>query len=454
MPITKPTKSNTSDIGCSPTTSNCVTWQGPDLSCINLCAGDNVSDVVFQLATEICKLKTETDLSDLDLTGLKSFCSPQIPAPDVVDVAKALSYITKSIICLKESSSGSNINDGSVSVPKCVGGTGGTYTYSDAIGFINDKIVNTLSTKDGQCSSEIIRDLYNSVDNLTQETKVTLPNQIKDVSNRVTVIETQNIVVTKNGKSASDFYPPPSTTSVQKAVQELEYQMISVIGMFNNDSPKYDIEKALPDLAQAKTLATTFTSDNLSLSTGGTLINLGLIADDKVKGIGNMLNNIWVALGDVRSAVKIIQDNCCKVNCDSIIIDFQQTFDLVAKTLSLDFTNSIVPKGFKDTGTNISVTDVNGLSVHVTTNGSTTLPFIVTEVDTPEYKQTKATALKIPIDGLANGKLLISFKNNIGSSTVTCNDCFSKEINYVNESCCSITNTGAATVTLTIKTCS
>ena len=37
---------------CSPTSSNCVIWQGPDLACIKLCKGDTVSDVVAKLAAE------------------------------------------------------------------------------------------------------------------------------------------------------------------------------------------------------------------------------------------------------------------------------------------------------------------------------------------------------------------------------------------------------------------
>ena len=30
---------------CSPISSNCVVWQGPDIPCIQLCTGDTVSDV-------------------------------------------------------------------------------------------------------------------------------------------------------------------------------------------------------------------------------------------------------------------------------------------------------------------------------------------------------------------------------------------------------------------------
>jgi hypothetical protein len=62
---------------CSPISSNCVIWQGPDIPCIKLCTGDTVSDVVAKLGTELCAIMeqlnvTNYDLSCLDLTG----CAP------------------------------------------------------------------------------------------------------------------------------------------------------------------------------------------------------------------------------------------------------------------------------------------------------------------------------------------------------------------------------------------
>ena len=61
---------------CSPISSNCVIWQGPDLHCIKLCTGDTVSDVIANLATELCIVMdqlsiTNYDLSCFDLVGCK-----------------------------------------------------------------------------------------------------------------------------------------------------------------------------------------------------------------------------------------------------------------------------------------------------------------------------------------------------------------------------------------------
>jgi hypothetical protein len=63
---------------CSPISSNCVVWQGPTLDCINLCTGDTISDVVANLATELCTLLDQTNVSGYNLTCLGiTACGPK-----------------------------------------------------------------------------------------------------------------------------------------------------------------------------------------------------------------------------------------------------------------------------------------------------------------------------------------------------------------------------------------
>lgn len=63
---------------CSPISSNCVIWQGPTISCINLCTGDTISDVVSNLATELCTLLDQTNVTNYDLTCLGiTACGPK-----------------------------------------------------------------------------------------------------------------------------------------------------------------------------------------------------------------------------------------------------------------------------------------------------------------------------------------------------------------------------------------
>lgn len=62
---------------CSPVSSNCVVWQGPTIECIELCTGDTVSDVIAKLATELCAILDQTNVSNYDLSCLNlADCGP------------------------------------------------------------------------------------------------------------------------------------------------------------------------------------------------------------------------------------------------------------------------------------------------------------------------------------------------------------------------------------------
>lgn len=53
--------------GCSKTSSSCVIWQGPDIPCIDLCKGDTITDVIYDLATKLCEMTSGViDVTTLD----------------------------------------------------------------------------------------------------------------------------------------------------------------------------------------------------------------------------------------------------------------------------------------------------------------------------------------------------------------------------------------------------
>ena len=61
---------------CSPISSNCVIWQGPDIPCIKLCAGDTISDVIHKLATELCTIMETLKVSNYDLACFNLVACP------------------------------------------------------------------------------------------------------------------------------------------------------------------------------------------------------------------------------------------------------------------------------------------------------------------------------------------------------------------------------------------
>ena len=56
--------------GCMPVSASCVVWNGPDISCINLCSGDTIDEVVYQLAQILCDITENV----LDVTTLDFEC--------------------------------------------------------------------------------------------------------------------------------------------------------------------------------------------------------------------------------------------------------------------------------------------------------------------------------------------------------------------------------------------
>lgn len=65
--------------GCTPISAVCVKWEGPDIPCINLCKGDSIDKVVYDLAKILCEITEDIlDVSTLDFGCLvEDGCDPK-----------------------------------------------------------------------------------------------------------------------------------------------------------------------------------------------------------------------------------------------------------------------------------------------------------------------------------------------------------------------------------------
>lgn len=64
--------------GCVTTSSDCVIWNGPDISFLDLCTGDTVSTVVAGIADKICNLIKITSVGSYDYSCIdEKECSPK-----------------------------------------------------------------------------------------------------------------------------------------------------------------------------------------------------------------------------------------------------------------------------------------------------------------------------------------------------------------------------------------
>jgi hypothetical protein len=147
-----PVKSNNTQQGCNPISSNCVIWQGPDIPCINLCTGDSVSDVVAKMATELCEIADQLDISLLDLSCFNPLC----PTPQ--NFRDVMQLIIDKICALENGTTAdgtSNVgcpSDCIVTVAPCLqmqdylGNTITTMALKDYVILIGNKICTILTT--------------------------------------------------------------------------------------------------------------------------------------------------------------------------------------------------------------------------------------------------------------------------------------------------------------------
>jgi hypothetical protein len=167
---------------CSPISSNCVIWQGPDIPCIKLCTGDTVSDVIAKLATELCTVLDTLNVTNYDLSCFNlTACSPNDFQALVQFLIEQICALQTEVNNISDPATSTVINttrttgvDTLVTVAPCfVVGTTTVMTvseYAQAIGTKVCSLVSQISTINSQ-----ITDLEIRVTNLENETIVIPP---------------------------------------------------------------------------------------------------------------------------------------------------------------------------------------------------------------------------------------------------------------------------------------
>lgn len=303
---------------CSPVSSNCVIWQGPDIPCIKLCSGDTISEVVFKLATELCTVLdtlnvTNYDLSCFNLTAcgpndfqaliqflIEQICSLQTEVNTLADPSTSPIVSTKPIS-----------NDSLVTVASCfVVGTTTVMTVSEYAQAIGTKVCSLVSQ---------ISAITASITNL-------------DI--RVTALESAP-VPTFTLPSI-----PVDCTLSGTIVSPGSYEIDDVLNaLVNDDTYGYCALKAATGEPAAIALAVAsqcIADTDLSLEFGtqfqvayaGTWVTSGSLTT-----AADAINNLWIAICDVYNYVS----------------NYSVTVDNTA-TINLDNTGNVITANLTDTG--------------------------------------------------------------------------------------------------------
>jgi len=262
---------------CSPTSSNCVIWQGPDLACIKLCKGDTVSDIIAALATELCTILDQLNVSNYDLSCFNSIACPP------VDFKGLIQFLINHICALEgvtptTTKSGSGCPDCVVTVASCfIEGNATTQQLADYVDMIAKKVCSILTS---------ITDLQ---------------NQINELDVRVTVLENT---------------PPPSftlpTIAVDCTLQDSPYigfggpatAINTVLSALINDNTygycALRTATGLPAALQAAVASQCITSGTASLLYGtpmGTAYTGTWIGSPTT--VADTLTDMWISICDI-----------------------------------------------------------------------------------------------------------------------------------------------------------
>lgn len=331
----KPT--NAKSDGCKPVSSNCVIWQGPDIACLKLCKGDSVSDTVNKLATELCNILDQLDVS---VYNLPTECFPNQTC-DPKDFSALLQLIIDKVCQANDdiedlrqaAGEGLNCPDCTVDIAEC-------FYYINELG---DQ-VDTMQLVDYV--------------NLIGNTICGISNQILTITQTLSDHETR-IDSLENAPPPSLSLPQITPTCVTSSgvpadmnvvLSALEAQFCQLIQTTGSPNSIYQsITKQCQGLNN---------EDVLSPS-GGKMVSIpGWVST--ANNLASSINNMWLTICDMRAAVNYIQTNCCPTGCDGIEIKLQAT--VVGNLLTFYITGDI-PNTHEECnalGSSFTVTDGNG----------------------------------------------------------------------------------------------
>lgn len=266
---------------CSPMSSNCVIWQGPDLPCIKLCAGDTISDVVFKLATELCAVMDTLKVTSYDLSCFNiASCPPS-------SFQELLQFLI-SQICALNTSTGTTAIATSTSTTKSAADTLVTVADCFVVG-----LNSVMSLVDYTRASGV------KICGIIQEINI-INASIVNLNIRVTTLETA---------PAPTFTLPFMAVDCNLSgvvISPGSYSIDVVLDALVNDSTygycALTSSTGLPSDLYASVISQCIADTNLSL-VFGTQFSIAYfgtwVATANLNTVADAINNLWIVLCDI-----------------------------------------------------------------------------------------------------------------------------------------------------------
>jgi len=318
---------------CSPISSNCVVWQGPDIPCIELCNGDTVSDVVFQMATELCNILDALKVSNYDLTCFSTLaCGPQ-------DFQALLQFLIDQICQLQSSSSTTTVVSGSTSEVKDpttqqpILTRGVSDTCPDCVVTVPEEfVVNQRRTMQLVDYATMMGEKISSI-----VTEMSLRNtQVADILSRVSTLESQ---------PAPTFTVPSFTINCQigSLLNGTTQQIDNLLEQFINSvwcgyvSVTGNSTELTTAVAQA-----CVTDASVSLAKGGTMAveYAGQwVPDASYDTVADAINNLWISLCDIFNYLSSNSFTITASSTNTVNLELDLSNNLTAKVQDTGWVN-------------------------------------------------------------------------------------------------------------------
>jgi len=303
---------------CSPISSNCVIWQGPDIPCIKLCSGDTVSDVVAKLATELCTVLDVLNVTNYDLSCFNlTACGPN-------DFQALIQFLIEQICALQTEVT--TVSDPATSPINTTKSTGAETLVTIADCFVVGGVTVMTVSEYAQAIGTKVCSLVTQIS--------TIESNITNLDLRVTALESAP-VPTFTLPSI-----PVDCTLSGTVISPGNYAIDQVLNaLLNDDTYGYCALKAatgLPSEISSAVLSQCIADTDLSLEFGtqfqvayaGTWVTSG-----SLNTAADAINNLWIAICDVYNYVSTFSINVANT-----------------ATVNLDNTGNILTANITDTG--------------------------------------------------------------------------------------------------------
>ena len=347
---------------CSPVSSNCVIWQGPDIECINLCKGDTITDVVYKMATELCDITEQLNLKQLDLKCFADGVCPPETFRQFIQVL--IDKICKIQGCLPDCFD---------ACPPCTPNTPAAARVM---------AVTPMASTNGDTVVTVAEPFYyvnqygDTVTTMTvTEYAVAIGNKVATHISQIAAIQqalvsqSQRITVLENAPAPTLELPtiiptgilPKTATAIDDVLTVLEAQFVQLRNATGTPNEIYTNIQKQPSINSANSLA------NPS-ATMSSLPGWSSTVTNEAASVGN----IWIAINDIRVAVQNLIATYLPSECNNISLVINASFSENVVTLYItgnvpSYFNNTIPAGtpfrFEDTLGNSYVININILNI-------------------------------------------------------------------------------------------